>query len=199
LEKIHEGLGACSHLIVILSKHSVQSQWVKEELYTFYHDYVAGKKVKVYPFLLDAVWDKAPSFLKKYLYADFRKSTRLKPDSAGLKAVTREFRGDCIFAGKHLKCYRTPSECRIVAAMPEGKSKTEINTMLMAELRKLRPKVAGQKVLITGPMTNPLAFMVGAHLGNICRELWAYDPKAPAELVPVFLPGSIAKTTEKKA
>lgn len=82
--------------------------------------------------------------------------------------------------------------------MPEGKPKSELNTMLLPELRKLRPKVAGQKALITGPMTNPLALMVGAHLGNICRELWAYDPKQPDDLVPVFLPGSTAKIAEKR-
>jgi hypothetical protein len=197
LEKIHKGLSECSHLIVILSKNSVQSHWVKEELYTFYHDYVTGKKVKVYPFLLDAVWDKAPEFLKKYIYADFRKSTRWRLNAAGLKAVTKEFRGNPVFAGKYLKGYRTPLECRIVAVMPEGKTKTEINQMLLAELKKLRPKVAGQKALITGPMTNSLALMVGAHLGNICREIWAYDPRSPDELVPVFLPGSTAKTVAK--
>ncbi|MCL4703984.1 TIR domain-containing protein [bacterium] len=197
LEKIHAGLNECSHLIVILSRHSIQSQWVKEELYTFYHDYVAGKKAKIYPFLLDPVWDKAPAFLKKYLYADFRNSTRSRLNPAGLKAITREFHGDPVFAGKHLKCYRTPSECRIVATMPEGKSKTEVNQILLAELRKLRPKVAGQKAFITGPMTNSLALMAGAHLGNICRELWAYDPKAPDVLVPVFLPGAAGKTAAK--
>lgn len=119
LEKIHEGLNACSHLIVILSKHSVQSRWVKEELYTFYHDYVAGKKVKVYPFLLDAVWDQVPSFLKKYLYADFRQSTRLKLNAVGLKAVIKEFQGDSIFAGKYLKCYRTPRNAALWPPCPK--------------------------------------------------------------------------------
>lgn len=197
LEKIQEGLSECSHLIVILSKHSVHSRWVKEELYTFYQDYVEGRKVKVYPFLLDAVWEQAPRFLKKYVYADFRKSSRLRLRPAGLQALTREFRGTPVFAGKYFKCFRTPAETRIVVSLPEGMTKTAINQTLLAEVRKLRSKLAGQQVFITGRMTNPLALMLGAHLGNICRELWAYDPQVPDELVPVFLPGSNAKALVK--
>ncbi len=198
LQKIHEGLAECSHFIVILSKHAIRSKWVEEELYTFYQEYVQGKKVKVYPFLLDDVWRQTPTFLKKYVYANFRNSTRKQLNAAGIKAVEKEFRGVALHEGHLIKCYNTQNECRLIVTLPEGKSKAEINQMAQLELKKLRPKLSGQKLLMTGRMTYTLAMMVGAYLGNICREISAYDPQIPDELVPIFLPAVKRQTISRK-
>lgn len=189
MDKIYAGLEESSHLVVILSENSINSNWVKEELQTFYQDFVQGGKARVYPILLEDVWQRAPKFLRKYVYADFRDSGDESLNPSGVAAVEKEFRGLPVFEGAILKCYKAPEGHRLLVSLPQGKSKAEINEIARAELASLRPALAGAQVTITGRTTYTLALMIGAHLGNICKSLRAFDPKGEAEqYVPIFLP-----------
>jgi len=187
LQKIHEGLADCSHLIVILSNHSINSKWVKEELGSFYTEYVSGKKMKVYPFLLEDIGEQMPLFLRKYLYADFRGSTSTQLNPAGVAAVEKELRGVPVYTGAIFKCYRTSEDHRLLVTLPEGKTKAEINHMAHSELVALRSKLAGQSVLFSGRITYTLAMMLGAFLGNSCKSISAFDPKVPNDFTPILL------------
>lgn len=67
--KIEEGILESEYLGVVLSPHSVSSQWVKEELRTVLH-YQVSKKAKTVLPLLYRPCD-IPPFLVDKLYADF--------------------------------------------------------------------------------------------------------------------------------
>ena len=69
-DKIEEGLETSDYLIVILSKNSVNSLWVKKELNAFLCDEISSKNVKILPALIDDC--SIPIFLREKLYADFR-------------------------------------------------------------------------------------------------------------------------------
>lgn len=193
LQKIHAGLQESTHLIVILSQQSIASHWVKEELGSFYTDFVLGGKAKIYPLLLENVWDAVPAFLKKLVYADFRNSTPTSLNEAGIKEIEKEFRGVPVYEGSLLKCYRLGEVHRILVTLPPDdarKTKTEINREAQKEVSVLRAKLAGKEVMLTGRTTYTLALMIGAYLGNICKSLQAFDPKREGghEFVPIFLP-----------
>lgn len=190
-ERIHEGLEECSHLIAIISRNSIESHWVKQELKNFFRKFVEGGKSKVFPVLLDDVWNKVPSYLQDLLYADFRGSTAGHLNKEGIRAIEKIFLGTPIFEETIFKSYSEgKNQRRLVITLPQGKTKKEINQMAKRELDSLRFKLAGQKVIITGRITYTLALMVGAYLGNICKSISAYDPKAEGEdeFVPIFLP-----------
>lgn len=193
LQKIHAGLNESSRLIVILSHQSIASKWVTEELESFYTDFVLGGKTKIYPLLLEDVWEAAPVFLKKLVYADFCSSAPDALNPAGIAEIEKEFRGTPVYEGNLLKCYRLAEVYRIRVTLPpdEGrKTKTEINHEAQKELAVLRGKLAGKDVMLTGRTTYTLALMIGAYLGNICKSLQAFDPKREGghEFVPIFLP-----------
>ncbi len=193
LQKIHAGLQESTHLIVILSQQSIASQWVKEELGSFYTDFVLGGKAKIYPLLLEDVWDATPAFLKKLVYADFRNSTPSSLNEIGINEIEKEFRGVPVYEGTFLKCYRLGDVHRLLVTLPLDnirKSKTEINSEAQKELAVLRGKLVGKDVMLTGRTTYTLALMIGAYLGNICKSMQAFDPKREGghEFVPVFLP-----------
>jgi len=69
-DKIEEGLEASDFLIIILSKNSVNSSWVRKELNAILCDEISSKNVKVLPALIDDCC--IPIFLREKLYADFR-------------------------------------------------------------------------------------------------------------------------------
>jgi len=68
--KIGHGLDACDYLIVVLSKHAVDSRWVENEWHTKYWDEIEKNKVMVLPLLKEDCL--IPSLLKTKKYADFR-------------------------------------------------------------------------------------------------------------------------------
>jgi hypothetical protein len=70
IRKIREGIDRTEYFGVILSKASVQSEWVQTELDVAMNQQIEGKKVKVLPFLVEDC--KLPGFLRGKLYADFR-------------------------------------------------------------------------------------------------------------------------------
>jgi hypothetical protein len=83
-DKIQDGLSASSWLLVILSKNSVKSQWVKRELNAGLAEELKRKDTFVVPVRIDLC--RIPMFLQDKLYADFRTSY-----DDGLKRLLRRF------------------------------------------------------------------------------------------------------------
>lgn len=69
VEKISQALGKADYVAAILSRNSVQSDWVQKELYIAMTEEIAGRRVKVLPILLESC--EIPVFLRDKLYADF--------------------------------------------------------------------------------------------------------------------------------
>ena len=70
IEKIREGIDKVEYLVVLLSKSSIESEWVKKEVEIAMNQEIENKSVKVIPVLLDNI--DLPWFLKGKLYADLR-------------------------------------------------------------------------------------------------------------------------------
>lgn len=70
IEKISEGISNMEYLGAILSKNSVESEWVKKEDAIAMTAEISGKRVKVLPVLLEEC--NIPVFLEDKIYADFR-------------------------------------------------------------------------------------------------------------------------------
>ena len=76
IERIQTALTSSSAILVILSKHSVTSEWCKKELNSGLIRELAEKQVLLLPCVIDDC--EVPLFLREKLYADFRKN----PDEA---------------------------------------------------------------------------------------------------------------------
>ena len=72
IEKISEGISGSSYLLVLLSKNSVKSNWVRKELEIALARQIKDKHIKVIPCLLEDC--DIPVFLEPIAYADFRLS-----------------------------------------------------------------------------------------------------------------------------
>lgn len=73
IERIQDAIQDASALIVILSKSSIQSEWVKKELSVALIRELDEKRVIVLPVLIDDIKrSDIPPFLKDKVYADFR-------------------------------------------------------------------------------------------------------------------------------
>ncbi|RLJ73668.1 toll/interleukin-1 receptor domain-containing protein [Pedobacter alluvionis] len=70
IDKIQEGLTESGYLLVVLSKHSVESEWCRKELNSGLMREIEEKKAHVIPVVIDDC--KVPLFLREKLYADFR-------------------------------------------------------------------------------------------------------------------------------
>jgi len=70
VERIHGELGRMHTLVVLLSKQSVQSQWVQHELDVVLMDALAGYQVRVLPVLLEDC--QIPTGLRHIKYVDLR-------------------------------------------------------------------------------------------------------------------------------
>jgi hypothetical protein len=71
VEKINEALDRNDTLIVLLSKHSVASEWVKRELNTALMSQLSGEAVTVLPILIEDC--NIPATLRNIKYIDMRK------------------------------------------------------------------------------------------------------------------------------
>lgn len=76
IEKVQSALTGSSAILVILSKHSVASEWCKKELNSGLIRELEEKKTLLLPCIIDDC--EVPLFLKDKMYADFRKD----PDEA---------------------------------------------------------------------------------------------------------------------
>lgn len=70
ISKIRDGIDEVDYVAAILSKSSIESQWVEKELEIASNRELEEKKVIVLPVLIDDV--KLPGFLKGKFYGDFR-------------------------------------------------------------------------------------------------------------------------------
>ena len=69
IKKIREGIDKVEYVGAIISKNSIDSEWVQREIDIAMNQEIEGKKVKVLPILIDKI--DLPWFLKGKLYADF--------------------------------------------------------------------------------------------------------------------------------
>jgi hypothetical protein len=69
-EKIYDGLERATHVIYVLSKNSIQSEWVKEELSVAKMKQMDKKGCHILPVLIDDV--SPPSSISHIKYADFK-------------------------------------------------------------------------------------------------------------------------------
>ncbi len=70
IEKIRNGIDNVDYVGVVISKTSVESEWVKKEVDIAMNQEIEGRQVKVLPLLIDDC--DLPGFLKGKMYADFR-------------------------------------------------------------------------------------------------------------------------------
>lgn len=70
--RIKHGISEADYMIVILSPHSVKSDWVRKELKAMHRKEIKQEKSMILPVLIDDC--KIPSFLKDKKYVDFRKN-----------------------------------------------------------------------------------------------------------------------------
>jgi hypothetical protein len=95
IEKLREGIDQVDYVAVILSRASIQSEWVRREVDIAMNQEIAHRKVKVLPILIESLTLNAmPSFLAAKVYLDFsteegyrdalrRLLERLRKDNAG--------------------------------------------------------------------------------------------------------------------
>ena len=72
IDKINKGIVESDFLLVLLSKNSIKSKWVKEELNAAKMKEIAKRKVFILPVLLEDC--EIPSLISDKRYADFRTS-----------------------------------------------------------------------------------------------------------------------------
>lgn len=72
IDKIQNALEDSSYLLVVLSKHYIQSEWCRKEQNAGFIKEINSKKVAVIPILLEDC--SIPIFLQEKVYADFRQS-----------------------------------------------------------------------------------------------------------------------------
>lgn len=70
IDKMQSGLDDSSYLLVVLSKHSVESEWCKKERNAGLIKEINSKNVVLIPILLEDC--SIPMFLQEKVYADFR-------------------------------------------------------------------------------------------------------------------------------
>lgn len=74
IQKIESGIEETDFVGVLLSRKSVESEWVKKELRVAMNEEIRGKRVKVLPLLLEDC--NIPLFVREKLYADFRREEK---------------------------------------------------------------------------------------------------------------------------
>ena len=70
IERIRQGIDGSEFVAVVLSQHSIDSNWVQREMDVAMNQEIIGKRIRVLPILLDDV--ELPGFLLGKYYADFR-------------------------------------------------------------------------------------------------------------------------------
>ena len=71
-DKISKGIDTSDYLIVVISRSSIKSDWVKRELNSVLASEISEKVKKVLPVLLDIDPIELPTFLRDRKFADFR-------------------------------------------------------------------------------------------------------------------------------
>ena len=74
--KIQEGIESSDFIAAVLSRSSIGSSWVREELHMALTDQINGKRVRVLPIKIDDC--ELPGFLRSRLYCDFSDQSRYR-------------------------------------------------------------------------------------------------------------------------
>lgn len=85
IEKIREGIDSSQYVCAVLSKNSILSSWVKNELDVAMNQQIENKEVKVLPLVIENDIE-LPLFLKGKLYIDF---SRTKDFNDGVNQIMR--------------------------------------------------------------------------------------------------------------
>lgn len=75
MRRIRKGIDNADYFLVIISEHSVKSEWVQRELDVAMNDEILTGRIKVLPLVLDDT--DLPGFLKGKVYADFSKNYQI--------------------------------------------------------------------------------------------------------------------------
>lgn len=121
VEGISKGLEVADYLLVILSKNSVASQWVQNELSAAMMEQMSRGGIVVLPALIDDC--EIPILLRDRIYADFRQDF-----DAGLKALLRVFAQEAETAQTSEPAHR--------AAFAASSCRTTLAILKLAELRQ---------------------------------------------------------------
>lgn len=70
ISKISNAIDKMQGIVIVLSNHSIRSNWVRKELNTALVNRLSGKNILILPILLSNC--KIPTLLSEYKYADFR-------------------------------------------------------------------------------------------------------------------------------
>lgn len=70
IEKIDNALGKIEGIVIVLSRNSIKSNWVKKEINTTLIKKLNAKKIDIFPLIIDDCT--IPNLLIEYKYADFR-------------------------------------------------------------------------------------------------------------------------------
>lgn len=74
VERISQGLESNDHVLLVVSKSFLASEWSLWETNASIASVVGGKGNHLIPVLLDDVWEEVPSLLRDKVYVDFRKA-----------------------------------------------------------------------------------------------------------------------------
>ena len=89
IQKLRAGIDEVDFVVAVLSRASVSSEWVSKELDIAMTQEIELKRVKVLPLVQEEC--NLPGFLKRKLFADFRKRSNRKRALDGLTRAIRDF------------------------------------------------------------------------------------------------------------
>lgn len=99
IDKIGRGVSNNDYLVIILSKSSIASEWVRKELNTALVREVRESRVIILPVLIEDC--AVPAFLSDKVYADFRHDYGL-----GLRKLLDSFPDELFVSGLNLRSQR---------------------------------------------------------------------------------------------
>jgi hypothetical protein len=74
--KVHEALGKAKYVVAVISRSSVKSQWVQQELQTAMSMQIATGEIRILPIVIEDVGDEMPIYLRDKLFGDFRDAAK---------------------------------------------------------------------------------------------------------------------------
>lgn len=72
IEKVHDAIGRAKYVIAVISKNSVKSQWVKQELQVAMSMQITRGEIRILPIIIEDVGEEMPIYLRDKLFGDFR-------------------------------------------------------------------------------------------------------------------------------
>lgn len=176
IEKIREGIDEVEYVAVVLSRASIQSEWVRRELDIASNREIEEKRIVVLPLLLEDV--EMPGFLKGKLYGDFRLSDdyhgslSLLLRKLGPSATALNFDADFVAAHK-----KELEAARRLVAQHADTIRIYERVALKSKSYELRNAIedANQKHPEHAPINVAYAFEVAGHPITLGYLLWCVE------------------------